>query len=270
MHLSLPFILVTQLTSAPLLVMFVTLTSILKPSFLIPSVTNDSSWLHLMWWVGLSLAFPPPGHVLNCSSWYTWLPSPQPHWSVWHPLNRMTLKAENNKAYWHSSWDHIPRPRFHGCDAVPLKTFFPKGFPLCNNQQLRTIPRFSMLQTWTLPFFKSAFSSACLGLFLLGELYLLLLFWFLIFLWLIIHDILFVLKWLVRFWFWQVFTGGTIDKEPSQQFKIRGFDLWVGKIPWKRAWQHTPVSLPGESHKQRSLVGYSLEDCRELDITEVT
>ena len=26
-----------------------------------------------------------------------------------------------------------------------------------------------------------------------------------------------------------------------------GFDLWVGKIPWKRAWQHTPVFLPGES-----------------------
>ena len=31
---------------------------------------------------------------------------------------------------------------------------------------------------------------------------------------------------------------------------------WVGKIPWKRAWQHTPVFLPGESHGQRDLVGY--------------
>ena len=195
MHLSLPFILVPQLTFAPLLVMFVTLTSILKPSFLDPSVTNDSSRLHLVWWVGLSLAFPPPSHVLNCSSWYIWLPSPQPHWSVRHLLNRTTLKAENNKGYWHSSWDHTPRPRFYSRDTVPLKTFFPKGFPLCNNQQLRTTPHFGVLQTWTLPFFKSVFSSACLGLFLLGKLCLLLS-WFLIFLWLIIHDILFVLKWL--------------------------------------------------------------------------
>ena len=32
---------------------------------------------------------------------------------------------------------------------------------------------------------------------------------------------------------------------------------WVGKIPWRRAWQPTPVFLPGESHGQRSLVGYS-------------
>ena len=32
---------------------------------------------------------------------------------------------------------------------------------------------------------------------------------------------------------------------------------WVGKIPWRRAWQPTPVFLPGESHRQRSLVGYS-------------
>ena len=32
---------------------------------------------------------------------------------------------------------------------------------------------------------------------------------------------------------------------------------WVGKIPWRRAWQPTPVFLPGESHGQRSLAGYS-------------
>ena len=59
-------------------------------------------------------------------------------------------------------------------------------------------------------------------------------------------------------------------KEPAQKFKIRGFDLWVRKIPWRRAWQHTPVSLPGESREQRSLAGYSPEGCTELDITEVT
>ena len=33
---------------------------------------------------------------------------------------------------------------------------------------------------------------------------------------------------------------------------------WVGTIPWRRAWQPTPVFLPGESHGQRSLAGYSL------------
>ena len=38
----------------------------------------------------------------------------------------------------------------------------------------------------------------------------------------------------------------------------RGFDPWVGKIPWRRAWQPTPAFLPGESHRQRSLAGYSL------------
>ena len=36
-----------------------------------------------------------------------------------------------------------------------------------------------------------------------------------------------------------------------------GFDSWVGKIPYRRKWQPTPVFLPGESHGQRSLVGYS-------------
>ena len=36
-----------------------------------------------------------------------------------------------------------------------------------------------------------------------------------------------------------------------------GLDPWIRKIPWKRAWQSTPVFLPGESDGQRSLVGYS-------------
>ena len=37
------------------------------------------------------------------------------------------------------------------------------------------------------------------------------------------------------------------------------FNPWVGRIPWRRAWQLTPVFLPGESHGQRSLAGYSPE-----------
>ena len=35
-----------------------------------------------------------------------------------------------------------------------------------------------------------------------------------------------------------------------------GFESWVGKIPWSRKWKPTPVFVPGESHGQRSLVGY--------------
>jgi len=54
--------------------------------------------------------------------------------------------------------------------------------------------------------------------------------------------------------------GGTNDKElayPCRRHKRCGFDPWVEKIPWRRKWQPTPVSLPGESHGQRSLEGYS-------------
>ena len=49
------------------------------------------------------------------------------------------------------------------------------------------------------------------------------------------------------------------------------FDPWVGKIPWRRAWQTTPVFLPGDSkntHEQRSQEGYGPWGCKELDMTE--
>ena len=49
-----------------------------------------------------------------------------------------------------------------------------------------------------------------------------------------------------------------------------GFDPWVGKIPWRRAWQPTPVFLPGGSHRQKNLAGYSPQSCKELDMTETT
>ena len=39
---------------------------------------------------------------------------------------------------------------------------------------------------------------------------------------------------------------------------LGGVSPWVGKISWGRKWQPTPVSLPGKSHGQRSLAGYSL------------
>ena len=47
-----------------------------------------------------------------------------------------------------------------------------------------------------------------------------------------------------------------------------GFDPSVGKIPWRRKWQPTPVFWPGECHGQRSLAGYSSWDHKELDTTE--
>ena len=43
----------------------------------------------------------------------------------------------------------------------------------------------------------------------------------------------------------------------GRNLRTRTFDPWVRKIPWRRAWKNTPVILPGESHGQRSLAGYS-------------
>ena len=45
------------------------------------------------------------------------------------------------------------------------------------------------------------------------------------------------------------------------------FDPWVGKIPWRRKWQPTPVFLPGKFHEHRSLAGYTHE-VAESDMTE--
>jgi len=50
------------------------------------------------------------------------------------------------------------------------------------------------------------------------------------------------------------FPGGASGKEPACQCKRHKrfkFDPWVRKIPWRRAWQSTPVFLPGESHRHR-------------------
>ena len=43
-----------------------------------------------------------------------------------------------------------------------------------------------------------------------------------------------------------------------------------GRFYWRRTWHPTPVVLPGESHGQKSLVGYSPWGCKESDTTEVT
>ena len=67
------------------------------------------------------------------------------------------------------------------------------------------------------------------------------------------------------------FPGGASGKEPDCQCwrgKRCGFSLWVGKIPWSRKWQPTPVFLPGKFHGQRSPEGYSPWGHKDSDMTE--
>ena len=56
--------------------------------------------------------------------------------------------------------------------------------------------------------------------------------------------------------------------ESTCQCRRPRFDPWVRKIPWRRKWQPTPVFLPGESHGQRILAGYSPWGQKESDTTE--
>ena len=64
--------------------------------------------------------------------------------------------------------------------------------------------------------------------------------------------------------------GAVVNNLPANAGKTqRGwFNPWAGKIPWRRAWQPTPVFLPGESHGQRSLAGYGPRDSKESIMTE--
>ena len=56
------------------------------------------------------------------------------------------------------------------------------------------------------------------------------------------------------------------SKEPTCQCRRHRFDPWVGKIPWRREWQPTPVFLPKEFHGQRSLaIVHGV--CKELETT---
>ena len=67
------------------------------------------------------------------------------------------------------------------------------------------------------------------------------------------------------------FLGGSLVKNLTAMQKKREmwvFVPWVGKIPWKRKWQPTPLFLLGKSHGQRSLAGYSPWGCKELDMTK--
>ena len=62
-----------------------------------------------------------------------------------------------------------------------------------------------------------------------------------------------------------------VKKLPAKAGDMRlKFDPWVRKIPWRRAWQPTPVFFLGESKGQRNLEGYSSGGCKELDMTKAT
>ena len=75
-------------------------------------------------------------------------------------------------------------------------------------------------------------------------------------------------KWLQVFLLFGDFPGGSDSKSVCLQCRRPRYDPCVRKIPWRRKWQPTPVLLPGKSHRQRSLVGYSSWGRKESDRTE--
>ena len=68
----------------------------------------------------------------------------------------------------------------------------------------------------------------------------------------------------------EVFPGGSEGKASACNAGDLGFDPWVGKIPWRRKWQSTPVPLPGKSLGRRRLEGCSPWGRKELDMTKAT
>ena len=75
-------------------------------------------------------------------------------------------------------------------------------------------------------------------------------------------------QWVGHDWATELNWTESSDKEPACQcrrHKRWGFDPCVGRIPLRRAWQPTPVFLPGESHGQKTLVGNSSEGYKESE-----
>ena len=64
------------------------------------------------------------------------------------------------------------------------------------------------------------------------------------------------------------FPGGSEVKASACYARDLGSIPELGRSPWRRKWQPTAVSLPGESHGQRRLVGYSPRGHKEYDMTE--
>ena len=66
---------------------------------------------------------------------------------------------------------------------------------------------------------------------------------------------------------WASLVTQMLNNFPALQ-ETQRFDPWVGKIPWRRAWQPIPAFLPGEFRGLRSLVGYGPWGRKESDTTE--
>ena len=64
------------------------------------------------------------------------------------------------------------------------------------------------------------------------------------------------------------FPGGSDGKASVYNAGDPGSSPGLGRFPWRRKWQSTPVLLPGKSRGQRGLVGYSLWGHKESDTTE--
>ena len=62
------------------------------------------------------------------------------------------------------------------------------------------------------------------------------------------------------------FPGGAVVKNPANA-RDAGSVPGSGKSSWRKQWQTTPVFLPGKSHGQRSLAGYSPRDGKKSDTT---
>ena len=62
----------------------------------------------------------------------------------------------------------------------------------------------------------------------------------------------------ISFYFWASQMALVVKNLPANSGAIKRyeFDPWIGKIPWRRSWQPTPVFSLGESHERRSLVGH--------------
>ena len=64
------------------------------------------------------------------------------------------------------------------------------------------------------------------------------------------------------------FSDGLAVRNPPANARDACLIPWVGKIPWRRKRQPTPVFWPGESHGQRSLEGFGPQSCEESDATQ--
>ena len=79
------------------------------------------------------------------------------------------------------------------------------------------------------------------------------------------HDWVTELNWILSNRLPRWHSGKESACQPKRCKRCR-FNPWIRKISWRRAWQPTPVFLPGKSHGQRSMAGYSPWVAKELEM----